>query len=143
MNDIIEIPTPITRELVVEDQEMGVAEDIFGDVFFLCLEPLIYEFADKLAPEYLGGIWRYYKLSNQGLYLAPEDDRIWVVSCPNGFHGQLSSDALGVTACLYAYSHCSFSRDERFGSKCSDHYHRLREFMYSHRELASILGAID
>ena len=143
MKNSIEGPTPVIKELVIEDQEMGVVEDIFGDLFFLRLEPLIYEFADKMAPDYIGGIWRYYKLSNQGLYLAPEDDRIWAVSCANGFRGHLGSHALGLTATMLAYSHCSFSRDERFGSKCGDHFRRLQAYMYEHPEVASILGAID
>ena len=133
----------VTKELVVADQEIGVAEDIFGGLFFLRLEPMIYEFADKMAPDYTGGIWRYYKLSNQGLYLAPEDDRIWAISCANGFHGHLGPHALGIASSMCAYSHCSFSRDVRFGSKCGDHYHRLLAYMYEHPEVASILGAID
>ena len=55
----------------------------------------------------------------------------------------LSADALGVTACLYAYSHCSFSRDEDCGRLCARHYHWLREYMYEHAAVAEILGAID
>ena len=142
MNDIIENPKPVTRHLVPEDQEMGVAEDIFGDLFFLQLEPMIYEIAERIAQDYQNHqFWRYFKLSNGGLYLKPEEDRVYAVSCANGFHGDLSSDALGITACLYAYSHCSFSRDERFGPKCGDHYHLLRSYMMDHAEAAQMTSS--
>ena len=52
------------------------------------------------------------------------------------------ADALGITTCLYAYSHLSFS-DGRFARVCACHYHRLREFMLEHPEVAAILGATD
>ncbi len=142
MKNSIEDPTPVTRHLVPEDQEMGAAEDIFGDLFFLRLEPMIYEIVEQIAPDYRKQFWRYYKLSNGGLYLKPEEDRVYAVNClANGFQGDLSSDALGVTACLCAYSSCSFARDERFGSKCGDHYHLLRSYMMGHAEVASLSSA--
>jgi hypothetical protein len=70
-------------------------------------------------------------------------EQVYSVSCDNYFSGELSADALGVTACLYAFSHCSFSRDESFGRICALHYHWLREFMCKHPEVAAILGAVD
>ncbi|HBE92830.1 MAG TPA: antirestriction protein, partial [Gammaproteobacteria bacterium] len=36
--------------------------------------------------------------------MAPSDERIYHVTCDNMFEGDLSADALGITACLYAYS---------------------------------------
>ena len=54
----------------------------------------------------------------------------------------LSADALGITACLYAYSHLSFSNG-RFARVCACHYHRLREYMFEHSEVRGILGATD
>jgi hypothetical protein len=50
---------------------------------------------------------------------------------------------LALTACLYAFSHCSFSRDEGFGRLMADHYHLLRAHMFEHPKVASILGATD
>ncbi len=142
MAEFNEDPKPVTRHLVPEDQEMGAAEDIFGDLFFLRLEPMIYEIVEQIAPDYRKQFWRYFKLSNGGLYLKPEEDRVYAVSCANGFHGDLSSDALGITACLSVYySHCSFSQDERFGSKCGDHYHLLRSYMMDHAEAAQMTSS--
>ncbi len=75
--------------------------------------------------------------------MAPDNDRVFAVSCDNYFTGELSADALGIVSCLYAYSHLSFSRDQRFGRLCAQHYHWLREYMYKHREVAEMLRAID
>lgn len=65
------------------------------------------------------------------------------MQCLNHWQGSLSADALGVTACLYAYSNLSFSNDEIFGKLMADHYHWLRAYMFDHPEVAAILGATD
>ena len=95
-----------------------------------------------MADTYDGGYWDFYTLSNGGFYMAPAEDRIYHVSCDNMFEGDLSADALGITACLYAYSHLSFS-DGRFARVCACHYHLLREYMMEHPEVSAILGATD
>jgi hypothetical protein len=143
MNDYIEEPTPVTRTLIPEDQRLAVIEKTFGAHFPLMIEPVIYGITEKMTEAYSGGYWQFYNLGNGGFYMAPEGDQIYQVSCDNYFTGVLSADALGLTACLYAYSHCSFSRDECFGRLCAMQYHLLRHHMYEHEEVANILGAID
>jgi hypothetical protein len=143
MNDFIEEPTQVIRTLVPEDQRLAVIEKTFGAHFPLMIEPVIYGITERMAEAYSGGYWRMYALDNGGFYMAPEDDQIYQVSCDNYFTGKLSADALAVTAFLYTFSHCSFSRDEAFGKLCAQHYHWLREHMYTHPEVAAILGAID
>jgi hypothetical protein len=143
MNAFTEDPTPVTRHLVPEDQRLSVTAELFGAHFPLQLEPVIYGITERMAEDYHGGYWHFYTLDNGGFYMAPDDDRVFAVSCDNYFIGELSADALGITACLYAFSHCSFSRDERFGRLMADHYHRLRAYMFTHPEVAAILGAID
>jgi len=143
VNDTNEISNPVTHTLVPEDQRLSVIENLFGVHFPLMLEPVIYGITERMAETYRGGYWQFYTLDNEGFYLAPEGDQAYQVSCDNYFTGELSADALGVTACLYAYSHCSFSRDEAFGRLCAQHYHWLREYMYGHAEVGAILGAID
>jgi hypothetical protein len=132
----------VTRELVPEDQRMAVTERLFGVHFPLQLEPVVYGITEKMSKDYSGGYWNFYTLSNGGFYMAPSDERIFHVACDNMFEGDLSADALGITACLYAYSHLSFS-DGRFARVSACHYHRLREYMFEHPQVKSILGAID
>ncbi|MCB1841848.1 MAG: antirestriction protein [Halioglobus sp.] len=73
-----------------------------------------------MAEAYTGGYWHFYVLSNGGFYMAPEGDSVFKVSCDNYFTGKLSADALGITACLYTYSHISFSQDEALGRIMAD-----------------------
>jgi hypothetical protein len=143
MNDLIEEHTQVTRTLIPEDQRLAVIEKTFGTHFPLVIEPVIYGITERMAEAYSGGYWRMYTLDNGGFYMAPDGETVYQVSCDNYFAGALSADALGITACLYAYSHCSFSRDETFGKLCALHYRWLREHMYTHPEVAAILGAID
>lgn len=143
MNDTDAEPTAVTRTLVPEDQRLSHTAGLFGAHFPLAIEPLVYGITDRMAQAYQGGYWDYFALSNSGFYMAPDCDQTFKVSCDNYFTGELSSDALGITACLYAYSHLSFSKDQVFGRLMADHYHRLRSFMFEHPEVAAILGAID
>ena len=132
----------VTKELVPEDQRMAVTERLYGSHFPLQLEPVIYGITERMSKDYTGGYWDFYTLSNGGFYMAPSDEHIFHVICDNMFEGDLSADALGITACLYAYSHLSFS-DGRFARVSACHYHRLREYMFEHPEVRSILGATD
>ena len=121
-------------EPVPDDRRMDFVNALFGLEFPMRLEPAIYDFARKLSPDYGGGVWEFYALSNGGFYMAPAE---------NGYEGTLSADAFGVTVCLYAYSHLSFEKDERFSAVCAGHFHRVREFALEHREAVAILAAID
>lgn len=133
----------VTRNLIPEDQRLGHTAKLFGAHFPLVIEPVIYGITGRMAAAYRGGYWHFYHLDNGGFYMAPDDDRVFQVSCDNYFTGELSADALGITACLYAYSHCSFSKDRVFGRLCADLYHRSRAYMMDHPEVAAILRAID
>lgn len=132
----------ITAELVPEAQRMNVADALFGLRYPLKLEPTIYQFAEQLAEAYSGGYWHFYRLSNGGFYMAPKLDADFCVTADNGYEGTMSADALGITACLYAYSNLSFSGRD-FGETCADHFHWLREFAMEHAEAGAILAAID
>ena len=132
----------VTREIVPEDQRLALTEKLFGIHFPLKLEPVVFGITDRMAEDYDGGYWDFFTLSNGGFYMAPADDHVFRVACDNMFEGDLSADALGITACLYAYSNLSFSNG-RFGRVSACHYHRLREYMFEHPEVKAILGATD
>ncbi len=74
--------------------------------------------------------------------MAPDSGGTFRVVCENGFEGQLSADALGLTACLYAYSHLSFS-DGHVTEVCAEQYHLVRDYAMDHDEVRAILAAID
>lgn len=96
-----------------------------------------------LSPDYNGGFWHFHALSSAGFYMAPQSDAMFHVVCENGYEGELSADALGITACLYAYSNLSFMRIEPLAEACARQYHLLRDYAMDHAEVEAILRAID
>jgi hypothetical protein len=133
----------ITRQQVSNNQRIKHTADIFGIHFPLNIEPAVYSIAGNIASEYNGAYWEFYTLSNGGFYMAPSSNSFYQVSCENGYEGKLSADALGITACLYSYSHLSFRNNSAFAEICANHYHWLRAHMLEHAEARCILGAID
>ncbi len=134
--------TSITSQRVDDAQRVSHTAKIFGVHFPMRLEPFVFDMTGRLAAAYNGGYWEFYALSNGGFYMAPREDTIYAVCCENGFEGKLSANALGIAACLYAYSHLSFCGDT-FAATCAEQYHALREFMFEHVEARAILRAID
>jgi hypothetical protein len=135
--------TPITRRTIKDEDRVRHTDKLFGFHFPLRLEPLVYATADRLSCDYTGGYWEFYALSNGAFYMAPIGDKLFHVTCENGFTGEMSADALGITACLYAYSYLSFSGMLGFADMCAQQYHRLREYALEHSEAEEIMGAID
>ena len=132
----------ITRRTLAEGERADFVHQLFGPAFPLKLEPTIFAMAGMLAEDYNGGFWSMHSLSNGGFYMAPDGERGFDVSCENGFAGTLSADALGITACLYSYSHLSFG-EGGFAETCTTQYHLLREYTLDHAESGAILAACD
>ena len=135
--------TNITRQQVSDKQRIMHTANLFGIRSPLNIEPAVYSIASNIATEYNGAYWEFYALSNGGFYMAPCSVQSYQVICENGYEGMLSADALGITACLYAYSHLSFSSNQAFAEICVNHYHWLRAYMLEHNEASTILTAID
>ena len=135
--------TAITRRTIRDEDRVTHTDKLFGFHFPVRLEPLVYATADRLSCDYKGGYWEFYALNNGGFYMAPAEDKPFHISCENGFAGELSADALGITACLYAYSYLSFSDLLGFAYMCAEQYHRLREYTLDHSEAEEIMAAID
>ena len=135
--------TTITRERLDDGERTSVTAGLFGIHFPLLIEPLVYALTEEMSREYRGGYWEFYRLSNGGFYMAPDSEKYYPVSCQNGYEGILSADALGITVCLYAYSHLSFLNRPGLAETCAEQYHLLREYMLEQPEAEGILGAID
>ncbi len=133
----------ITRQLVSASQRIKVTTDIFGIQFSMHIEPYLYSITANITSDYTGGFWHFFTLSNGGFYMAPNDDILFDIACYNGYEGKLTADALGITACLYTYSHLSFRGNPILAKPCAEQYHLLREYMLEHAEARGILGAID
>jgi len=133
---------PIQRKQIPVHKRVQHTADLFSLSFTMRLEPTVYHFTSLLSEDYKGGYWEFLTLSNKGFYMAPQSETPYAVCCPNGYEGELSPDALGIVACLYAYSHLSFG-DGPFADACAQHYHWLREYALEHAEAGAILAAID
>ncbi|GAB3656460.1 antirestriction protein [Ramlibacter alkalitolerans] len=132
----------LTSRRLSEHERIGHTAGLFG-IRYLWVESYAFDTASSLCPEYDGGLWDFYVISNGGFYIVPAEGAAFQVVCANGFEGKLSAEAFGITVCLYAYSLLSFSPDADFAEKCATHYHLLRHYMLSHSEAPRILAAID
>ena len=133
----------ITRELVPDRQRADFVHGLFGIAFPMQLEPYVFNIADALSEQYKGAFWSFYALSGGGFYMAPDDDRDFNVRCENGYEGTMSADAFGITCCLYAFSHLSFTANGEIAKVYASSYHVLREFAMNHAEVAAIVAATD
>ena len=135
--------TSITRNLVPDNKRTKIVADLFGIDFPQRIEPLVFAVAEEMGHEYRGGLWKFFALSNGGFYMSPDFAGLFTVSCENGFSGSMSADALGIAACLYAYSYISFTDNQALAELCARHFHLLREYALDHPEVRGIMAAID
>ena len=128
----------ITATLVPHSTRLNCLPRHFGRRM-IAFESAVYRWMGLLSQHYKGGFWNFYELSNQGLYMAPTLERLPIES-PNGFCAEVSTDAAGVIACLFSFSHLSFEPDSEVFAR---HFHLLRDFAIEHAERSAILDAID
>jgi len=132
----------VTAALVPNAARPVFLHRYFGDAF-LVVEQAIYTMTDELCPDYMGGVWAFFELSNGGAYMAPDRERTWRMQVRgNGYEGELSSDAVGVVVTLFAMSHLSFAYPG-FSEMFTDRYHQLRDYAGNHPEASQIFAAID
>ena len=110
-----------------------------GSCHYLRLESFVYGYAQKLIIDYQGGYWEFVDLSNGGLYMLCGDESV-TVSCENHFCNNVSANASGIIATLYAL--CSLTARTQ-----SDHiyslYEKLLDYAETHNECKLIFAAID
>jgi hypothetical protein len=132
--------TKIAAREVSTNERIDVLPRHFGAAM-LTVENAIFAFMRSLCPQYSGGHWAFYELSNGGFYMAPQGPNHWAIHVDgNAYDGEMTADAAGITACLFALSHLSFQvQSDRIG----EHYHLLRDFAVDHPEAGAIFAAID
>ncbi len=133
----------IYGSIVAKNRRATVPAQIFGAVEWpMIVEPTIYQFAERLCPEYSGGYWQMHLLSNGGFFMYPDLESPIDVISPNGWSGEMSEVELGVTACLFTYSHLSFGSG-RVAEVCADQYHLQREFLLQQPGYQFVWACID
>jgi hypothetical protein len=105
------------------------------------VERQVYAQLRQLCPDYHGGHWEFYDLSNGGCYLAPTAASRYRVIVP-GTQDEvsLSADATGITVTLFSLCRLSF----RFPSMhvYVDRFDHLYHFSVAHPERRLISAAI-
>lgn len=133
----------IFSERLDDAQRLLHTAKLFGIRFPTYVESFVFDTAGSLCEAYDGGYWHFHALSNGGFYMSPDQDEPVHVICENGFEGNMSADAFGITVCLYAYSLLSFTGHDEFSQGCAQQYHWLRDYMAEHQEVSAILAATD
>jgi hypothetical protein len=145
----------VAARLVADGSRLGFLPKHFGSRRYLKGEIAVYNWMGALCPSYRGGYWEFLELSNGSFYMRPTDclppacppgaasatlpHRLLVRVESNGFEGDVSADAAGIIATLFALNYLVCGGAEEL----TDKYYALREFASLHPESTSILGAID
>ena len=135
-------PAPITREIVPEEQRLPLIEKLLSAP--IRIDIVIEQIVKRMTGGYAFKSWVCFRLSNGGLYFAPEINRMYPVVCDNQWRGRgsLTADALGLAASLIALNQLSFSGRPNFDERCYEVYFLVRDFAASHNEAATIKQAI-
>lgn len=128
--------------IVPEQARLEFLPALFGRSLLMIGENAVYGFMERLSPlDYSGGFWDFYQHKGKPLFLAPQTKtRFRITGNVTGFQGEVSAEAAGIIATLFAFSHLSF----RFQSeRLSEGYGRLFDYSAHHPEAAEIYHAID
>lgn len=128
--------------LVPDERRMAFLPLLFGRRLFLIGEHTVFSFMERLSPaDYQGGLWDFYELGEEPLYLAPTMRPRFRLSWDgNGYEGEVSAGAAGIIATLFAFSHLSFRHD---ADELATGFARLHAYADGHPEAREIFSAID
>ena len=108
---------------------------------YVVLEHTIYDILSTLSADYDGGFWEYYRLSNGGFYMAPQDAKSFRIFCDgNGFAADICANTTGIIVTAMAYDH--LTRRPR-GSCFARAYQLLAEFVFQQSDAGTIRAALD
>jgi len=119
---------------------MGTLPRHFGP-HMMTVEGRVFDLMRECCADYSGGCWQFYELSNGGFYMVPHPGRVRLSVPSNGYQGEMTADAAGITVCLFAMSHLSFDYPQT--EVFTRHFHWLRDFALGHAEARQIFAAID
>lgn len=134
--------TMTTVARVAEERRPTFLPELFGPTRMLVAENMVYAMMDSLSPlDYGCGHWDFYEQGGRPLFMAPTSKARYRMACSgNGWQGDVSAEAAGIIATLFAFSHLSFHHAD---DQLVEGYARLYEFAGDHPEAAEIFQAID
>ncbi|EPR21217.1 antirestriction protein [Agrobacterium sp. TS43] len=136
------VTAPQRATIVPEERRLQFLPALFGRSLLMIAENAVYGFMERLSPlDYSGGFWDFYEHEGKPLFLAPRSkSRFRITGDITCFQGEVSAEAAGIIATMFAHSHLSF----QFQSDLlSEGYGRLYAYSADHPEAAEIYQAID
>ncbi|MBD5646493.1 MAG: antirestriction protein [Desulfovibrio sp.] len=133
--------TLITEALVPSEKMLEVITRHFG-YQATPLEMAVYAYMRHLCPDYDGGVWSYYDLSNGGFYMTPGAREFYELVSPNGYKATMTAKEAGITACIFAFSTLAAKHQSEL---FCEHYERLQEYVTycGNKSARKIFAAID
>jgi hypothetical protein len=131
---------PIIATLVPDEKRLDFLPRHLGT---LCvrIETLIFSILDQASPDYAGGFWEFFELSNGGFYIAPQTQRrLRMKWDDNYFEREMSAGAAGIAVTLFVLSTMSLNLNSQ---RLAEKFHLLRDFASDHPEASAIFGFID
>jgi len=128
--------------IVPEDRRELFLPTLFGLPLLIVAENSVYSLMERLSPrDYGGGLWNFYEIGTQPLFLAPTSKpRYRIESEITEYRGEVSAEAAGIIATLFAFSHLSFRFESDF---LANGHERLHRYLDGHPEASAIYRAID
>lgn len=84
----------ISAKLCSNDERLSFTSELFGPVLMLQGKSLVLDVHKQMTGRNYSGHWHYFKLANDGLYMAPEKNEVHPITWGgNGLIEELTSDA--------------------------------------------------
>ena len=130
----------ITATKVADEDRLNFWLRHVGMTKMLSFERHVFCWMERLCPHYDVGFWEFYDLSNGGFYIAlAGEKKMWLTWPGNYFNDEMSADAAGIVATLYALNDFAEQISPAFGEK----HRQLYDYIESHPEAQAIYAAID
>ncbi|CFR01965.1 antirestriction ArdB family protein [Yersinia frederiksenii] len=132
----------LTASRVSDAQHIHFWPKYFGQVpKWALIEPQVFRWLHRLCADYHGDFWDFYTLSNGGAFMVPSTEQDYVLfNALNGNGATVSREAVGITACLMAYSHHACCTENEL---MTEHFYRLRAYALHHSKSNAIFALID
>ncbi|HAV1239740.1 TPA: antirestriction protein [Salmonella enterica] len=143
-------PNIITATPLQEEEYHDFWSRYFGHIRqWEFLEPQIFSLFDRWCPDYCGGRWHFYTLSNGGIFLVPPacdsytpaHEHYELFSGEHNLRIRLSTEACGIAVCLSVWRHHA----HRTGCDAMmQHFYRLLDYalQYPEPEYGAIMRII-
>ena len=131
----------ISAILCTNEERLSFTSELFGPVLKLQGESLVLEVHKQMTGHSYSGHWHYFKLSNDGLYMAPEKNEVHPITWGgNGLVEELTSEASGIVATLFALNAI---HQEHGGWQPDLQFYWLQDFAREHAESRKIFRVLD